>query len=381
MLTRLVRDKLSRFWPECGVILRPQWTYNYKIHRQDVHQRFETQFRDVLDSGGDDDEVVKEILEKLPKPLFIISFPVIERTSVHLHSVLGHEIGHALAQFYREPAGVASEFFAETRAQYQSSAPPSKSKRSKNAVTSELPFEDIPEVKVALESRRMAIRELAADAAGVLLFGISSLLGAAHHALSKNPDGRREVGNSSYPSWGVRIVEMLRLAREMGWLSFESLLNESNMVPATQSVIKRITLLEEYVGDDPHAWLDPNEWCAKGQRSALKQLPAVNAFLKDKFQSGFADRDRVYNRLPVLFARLQSRIPPDNLATSEVNSEQPDLADILTVTWWDRISNLNPTFEAGGLDSGTLLKSSNLRDLSLKAIDSIVIVDRFRRST
>lgn len=76
------------------LVPRPDWNYSF----------------DLADLGASYDELVVEyadyvprppnLLEALGGPFHIMNFPALERTNILLHCLLGHELGHVLANTF-----------------------------------------------------------------------------------------------------------------------------------------------------------------------------------------------------------------------------------------------------------------------------------------
>jgi hypothetical protein len=387
-LTRLVRAKLDEIFPGCGLILRPQWGYSYKVHRDDIGTRYTTRLVEILPTQ---DRVDKHLSRLQSKPLFVISFPIIERRSIHLHSVLGHEIGHLLARKYEDPSEDRDQFKEFMQRLYrqnvkvpkeQSNGTPANAEASvPDAV--EPPVENEPRVLDAIEARRVAIREFAADAGSVYLFGISALLGAADVAMSKGLRSQRGDSPGKYPTWAARLTQMLLLARRLGWLTLSDADVPANSSKtfreATAQVRQRVKEIDLWVKSDGAAEHPPNPWVAEGHAAARKLIPRIHSFLDTTFpRAVFGDPSRTLFRLPALYKRLELGVPPDNVGDDEIEVESPRVEDIFAASWWWRLSRVKPVFLATDLSPAVKREAETLRRLTLKAIENVDFVSRYR---
>lgn len=365
VLTRLVTKKAAELFTNASIILRPQWNYNYKIHRDDIH----THYRNLL-KGSLDPSLIDECLKSLPSPLYIISFPFIERGSVHLHSLLGHELGHLMAREYRPPAGSDDAFFNSVL---------EKSRRlSGKKGSSQLSIGEEADIKKALAARQKAIKEFAADAASIYLFGIAALFGAAQVAVARGLRGRREADDRYYPNWGTRLVHMLGLAEAEGWLEIPTDSGNTTFIEAAREADKRLLEIKNWAGKESNKWSVSDTWIAAGHEAAQELVPDIQTYLRSKFSAGFADCRTTYKRLPSLFERLQWALPPDNIALSETEPESASLEDIFVASWWYRLWKVRPRFNGNDLATESIEESERIRRLTLKAIENIDLVDRFR---
>jgi hypothetical protein len=371
VLTRLVAKKASELQQGAGVILRPQWNYNFKIHRDDVHAYYTELMRGILSSA-----VVERCLRSVKRPLYIISFPFIERSSVHLHSLLGHELGHLMARAYVSPTSSDAAFSNSIFEKLRGGAP-----RGRNTkMPYQLTIAEEADLKRAFAARQKGVKEFASDAASVYLFGIAALLGATQVAMARGLRGRREAEDRYYPTWGSRLSHMLSLAREGGWLDLPS----APDIPiefrrATEAVTARISQIEEWVGaDQASSGGSTDMWIEAGHQSARALLPDIHRYLRERFSASFADRGMTYERLPGLFDRLRHMLPPDNVGPSELALVPPSLENVFAASWWYRLWKVKPRFKGDDVEDTDLRESARLRRLTLKAIENIDLVDRFQ---
>jgi hypothetical protein len=376
VLTRLMSTKAAALSDNASVILRPQWNYNYKIQRDDVHQHYEELLGEVLA-----DDSIRRCLAEVKRPLYIISFPSIERNSIHLHAVLGHELGHLMARDY-SPSTVADESFLSDIHRLLDSPQKKTGLSDEDADhggtrNEQLDLLEKADIEKAVIARRTAIKEFAADAAGIFLFGIASVLGAAQVAMSRNPKGRRESDAQYYPTWGVRLVQMVKLAKSLGWWDLEFAAQGDKFSEATEAVKRRLTDIESWIGSGADRWHVLNPEIVAGHKSALNLLPEIHAYLEDGFSGAFASSQLTYSKLPMLFERLDDDIPPDNVG-SEIDIQLPKLEDVFVASWWYRLCKVKPEFVQGDLAEKSRSASAKLRRLTLKAVENIDFVNRFR---
>lgn len=374
-LTRLVSAKLRLINPQCGLILRPQWNYNYKVHREDISAKYRRLLKPLLK----DEAAVDKALEGIPKPLFIISFPILERRSIHLHSVLGHEIGHIMARQFLDPGRERAEFETFVRRLSASGrtliqeASTGASGRSGPVKTS--PAQSVA-VEEASEARRIAIGEYAADAAGVLLFGVSAVLGAADVAVSRGFHAQTGEAPRKYPTWGDRLDAMLEFAEGEGALAFPKSvsggMSRREFEKATKAVQERLAQIRRWISNEGRQGVLTSPWITQGHRAARALLPKIRVVLRESFDPAlFCDPAKTYARLPLLFRRLELGVPPDNVSASDLKHESPALEDIFAASWWWRLHRVRPSFADGDLEPEAREQAERLRRLTLKAIEDV----------
>ena len=81
--------------PEAKLIVRPQWRYNFKIINL-----MRTYSKPISDSLGS--QTFRDLTRDFGENLYVISFPGFERNNILVHTTLGHEIGHPIADAYLE---------------------------------------------------------------------------------------------------------------------------------------------------------------------------------------------------------------------------------------------------------------------------------------
>jgi hypothetical protein len=362
VLGRLVRDKVNVLFPAgVGVILRPVWNYHYKIHRDDVHTRYELALRDFTEKN--EKQLVKKAFDELIRPTFVVSFPVLERTSIHLHAVLGHEIGHLISREWQPTRVQEDKEFSKALVDLHKTAAAQGAAQSP------------PRVQLALTARATATKELAADAVGMLLFGISALFGTLDVAAGRGLHG---VSSSlGYPSWGLRLQQMWKLAEAEGWLdlSFAESARPA-FAKATEAVQRHLEACKDWLFSETYLSVDP--WERAGHASALRMLPQIHEFARKRCKAVLASRERAYRRLPALFERLDEALPPDNASVSDLEAEVPELEEVFAAAWWYKIARVPNEFGARDLIPDSMQRADLLRRLTLKAVENIDFLKNFK---
>lgn len=374
VLTRLVSQKASQIVPGAAVVLRPQWHYNYKIYREDVQSRYRQLFRAAFPSIG----MIDEWLSGLPNPLFIISFPLLEQKSIQMHALLGHELGHLMARAYSAPVTHSAGFEKKIR---DTKLGTRDGKRSKtNGSRTQQLLENDADIERALIARQVAIKEYAADAASIYLIGLPALFATAQLAMGRSPRHARESQRGAYPTWGNRLVFMLAQIEEAGWLDGLNRLLRGLKGTARDRVfalVRRIDDIRSWVGVRPQ-WKVPDRWLQSGHASAQSLVPDIRQFLSMTYARCFASVEDTISALPTLLARILSSLPPDNTNERELPFVTATLEQILLASWCCSLSDPEATFEADDFEKHTHDRMEMLRRLTMKAVENVDFVDRFR---
>ncbi|MCZ7652778.1 MAG: hypothetical protein M5U13_17035 [Thermoanaerobaculia bacterium] len=366
VLTRLLAEKVRQFSKDGHVILRPAWRYGYKVRRFDFVAEIRALFQEVLSTSAEVDHCFAGT--NLGR-LFILSFPLLELRSIHLHSVVAHELGHLLAADLKPPLEETQRFFEQLR-----------EKSPQRSAQQSLPFKR-DEMASADAARTCAFREFAADIAGVLLLGIPALLGAVEVAASRGLDGRGQSIKTDYPTWGRRLLVQLKVADDEGWLRLPTVQEEDDtgFAGATAAVSRHLTAVREWIESDSKRWPVPDPWLSMGHDEAERLVPWIVTSLKDLAPPCLAKPTLVYQRLPRLFSRLMKGVPPDSLEDAAPwTTTAPSLEDILAASWWSRIGSSQLEFVKDGIAEDSSEGLERIRRLTLKAIENVDFVSRFR---
>lgn len=377
VMSRLLSQEAARILGTsgCAVVLRPKWDYNFTIRSEPIHQSLRTKLQMVVPGGL---ATVNAALANVTEPLYFVSFPIVERTSIHLHAVFGHELGHIITANYSEDSAAFQSFRKQIRNDWLKANPDKMP-----GLQEPLRFLNEDDILTAEGSRRVAMREFAADTAGVYLFGIAAVLGAADVAVSKGLIGERSTRHDHYPTWGLRLLNMIQVAEERGWMNPPIVIADAVFERATAAAFGTIEELKSWVGDDVHALQDTHQWAARGHASAMEQWAHIRRYVMDDFGKKCPEPTQVYSRLPRLLDRVLRRVPPDNFNADELDPERPALVDVFTVTWWGRALSTAVARPKQKDDTGNIEPHIDVPDstivarLALKAVENIDFDGRF----
>lgn len=92
-LIRPIERLLTQIIPSSSTMVRARWSYNYSI--LELYDLYRNALKTLLPPSK-----LQEALEPSTHKFFVVSLPLIERNNILLHVVLGHEIGHRIAESY-----------------------------------------------------------------------------------------------------------------------------------------------------------------------------------------------------------------------------------------------------------------------------------------
>ena len=231
-----IENLISRVSPSSRVMLRLQWTFNYKVF--DVAEYYRSMVDSLLGAGS-----IDSYLDGV-KQFYIVSVPSIESANALLHSIVGHEFGHRIARIYLERENQQqliksiSERIGDLKwLPHAESLPPIFQLPVRQQV-----FESI------IKARKRALEELISDVVGYFLFGPGALFALAELAAMDALDVLPSPQNNYYPPWRFRLREILRLASADDVENTVISLSGDEPIPTIRvATVKRLRELQEIV--------------------------------------------------------------------------------------------------------------------------------------
>lgn len=213
-------QQLSQKLPDVKFLVIPQFEYNFSHY--EVLESLRDIFRDAVRGAETNHDRVKQAIDSFGHSLAILRFPLAERNSILLNSMLAHEIGHAVVRHghHVEPVIKGVQINQKTvdemvRAVMQSMTPPGK-----QDVT--LPeFFEREKVRTRLMdfiSSTVAgwTEELLCDSMAFFTLGPAYLLSFSGFLLSL--EGIDDVTPSHPPAW-MRLKLLLQMMDRLGYTS------------------------------------------------------------------------------------------------------------------------------------------------------------------
>jgi hypothetical protein len=324
------------------IVLRPCWELNFWID-DNVIPTLKNHLS-MLDVN-----TINSLFQNQPDDVFIISYPVFDKTNILLQGNLGHELGHPWAKEYIEKTEMRDGSYAKEigiiRAEIE------QEKHIKE-----------PERQVIERVRRVregGLKELLCDLVSVRLFGIASLFSC--YEFVKSIDDLDIVSSNNYPPWRMRLRLMYEALEDKGtikkYVEYKGDTNrefDKAIISSLEEKLSSVKGITDIRDDEKYILSNPIYKIA--YNSIKRTMPSVNRFLDGKVRS---IEDNVKLILD-LCNRLESNIPPN---ANEEDPFRPIVADIRMIMnsgWLDRIYKLS-----------SCPKTEKERDEFIKGVDRL----------
>jgi hypothetical protein len=331
----------EQLYPDSCFVIRPQWHYNYSI--RELTSAYREAFSKLL-AENRLSEALKLNHNDSIKRLYVISFPYLDRFSVLMLTLLGHELGHPIEEEYlKQERDEWKEFFKNHQRFHPSL------ERIYQAVLREHRVPPKPEVldlftmeKISkmfgcvLTLRRRVLEELICDLTSVNLFGPAALFATEELILSRELDTLEiEPPEDHYPPWRYRLRVM--------WEEFPSewmqkFIQEGQFDErVSQSLNAKLNSILAVINEKTDM-RKPEARIA--YESVEEALPKVRDFVRKRLKKqGFCLDDLLGRINDRLLKRLESWIPPDSYVNDAGSEIVSDMRSILNVGWLCWICN------------------------------------------
>ena len=295
-----VEKVIARLVPGSRVILRSDWDYNYSVERViDVYRRALEPIRTYFEDS---------VFAPAAPEWNIVSLPMIDRANVLMHVMLGHEIGHRIAEQF-----LAAEDSAEL--QREITALVADGKWSDKNIEASGPLFAMKAKQnlynKILELRTRGLEELISDLVGGRLFGLGLLFGLREFALvdvfdtaPKRPD--------YYPPWRYRLRLLIDDMISERHQEFLGQINGAAAVLAIRdSSVRDFKTVQELTAITPDLdAIKRDPLIAKAYGSIAKALPRVGPFLTQTLTGLQFDPASMTRTMPELLNRIALGVPP-----------------------------------------------------------------------
>jgi dCTP deaminase len=382
--------------PGAQVMLRPMWHYNYATivsNIRDVYlsklQEYEFYLPEI--------DVESSILSPLGSAFHIISFPALERDNILLHSLIGHEIGHLIAQELVESD--AADFLDRVQPEIEKATDDELKDKGITEKDFGLLFKQYRAKRIAENSKlcllfwSRALEEILSDIVGAVLFGPAALFSTLEIAIQIGFDLPPESRNNYYPPWRTRIRHVFNVVEDIAGdlLSVDSKLfkmdapvglrhiHEKLGLSATsraELVNERVKTIRDIINknDDliqirqnPFGYIAYNglkEYIVKHTES-IKQAVGRKAFTQR----------RLSKLLPVLIERLDAGITPNSEHDMPSRkSARVGVVEVLNSAWYHKTSLSVSSEDTDALELLENVRSQRNR-LTLKSIEYTFLSD------
>lgn len=346
---------------DASVILYQQWNYNYTIITSDINEYIKNKLSEL--EVYIPQKLYENILQDLSNPLYLISFPYLEKNNILQYSLLGHEIGHLYADKILKTIDIKKKIIDNKNLVSLLSTAPSK-----------------PQALGRIEDIwKRIFKELLSDVVGTVFFGPAMLFSMLEFSLQQNIDTVPSPEVHFYPPWRARLrlshKMVLKLVPHFDNLSNGNTLFDDNKIKERideiSNIIKETSDIDnmkinKYIFDIFNS--------VEGYIESL--FPQI---IKDLDEDGL-DEKTFFNNVDVLSQRLANGIPPNIINDLDVNTNAT-LCEIINASWKYRISWEAEIFdENGNFNEHYLNERKKLNQLTNKAIEYSDLTNKYKKA-
>ena len=329
-----------------------------------------------------------EVLAELDTPFHIIAFPALERTNIILHCLLGHELGHLLAnRFLTDERRTAFVQSIMTDLEEQSKRDLEKAEQQFGPLFRDQLKDQVLTMWAELAGTiwTRALQELLSDVVGALLFGPATLFSSWEMGLFQGFDVPPTAGNNFYPPWRLRIRTVAGVCQEatpffpVPATVFRSADRNERAVRVNDRIDYILGIAAgdadiKVIGADPLTRL-----CYEALPKTIGE--ATNYFLNDcGLKAMRLSAESLHHALPPLIERLDHWLPPNAVEDDPLAAVPADIAEIINTAWYVRMSwdQLQPGADDARIDEW-LAQRAALNRLTLKAIEFSDLARSYRQ--
>ncbi len=352
----------SSITPNARIILCQQWNYNYSIITTNLFDYYLSQI-ELLEEFISE-ESFNQLQENLNNPLYLISFPYLEKNNILLYSLLGHEVGHLVADKF------INKFRPNTLNDIKHTLMDQYNKQFKD-ITSIATY-----IKRCQEIWERLFVELLSDVVGGLLFGPAMLFSMFEFSMQFDMDTLPEKKTQFYPPWRTRLRLILSTISRF----IPSLNNIKSDIFTEHDLKKRLLQIKEIVDDNEDInQINSNDILVKLiYADVLEKIESNIPYLLKLFNKDNFNEENFFNNINVLNTRLQNGIPPniiDELNLDTVSS----IEEIINAAWKYRLSWEAKIFDDNGNFNEKYIEiRKNLNKLTIKAIEYTNLMNNYK---
>lgn len=272
------------------------------------------------------------VIARLPKALFRVRFPRIERENILNHSLFGHEFGHP----------IADEFLDEHEEEviYQERLLKAQREIEKEPETAEEMAHCLDETERTVlinniqdrlsQIHKRALVELVSDAISVHLFGPSAIFASMDFFIREPLDEKPEE-DEFYPPTRYRWRLMLQILKDGGYLQHLGRLELQSPIRATLD--STFEYLERVAADESDLDVLERDPYTRAAYAWLREtMPDALEYARNRVSALHYAADRVSQEVPRLLERLQAGVPPSEMGTWP-NVSPVDWRSTLVASW------------------------------------------------
>jgi len=347
--------------PDANVILYQQWDYNYSIITSDINEYIANKLSEL--EIYIPQELYESILQELSKPLYLISFPYLEKNNILQYSLLGHEVGHLYADKILKSIDIKKRIFND-----------------KNLVSIlSTTVVSKPQALSIIEDRWQRIfKELLSDVVATVFFGPAMLFSMLEFSLQQDIDTVPSPETGFYPPWRAR----LRICHKMVLLlipHFNSLSNGSTLLHSDK--------MKERIDEISNIISETNDIeNMKKNKNIFDIFSNAEQYIESIFSQIIKDlgKDRLdektfFSHVDTLSQRLSNGIPPNIIDDLDINTNAT-LCEIINASWKYRISWESKIFDDDGeFNEEYLSERKKLNQLTNKAIEYSDLANKYKK--
>ncbi|HEX9431074.1 MAG TPA: hypothetical protein VF944_11925 [Candidatus Bathyarchaeia archaeon] len=358
-----MENLMTSIVPEAEIVLRAQWSWNYRI-------------RQIA-------SLYKEALEALPHEYFndsvfaanspawnVVSLPTMDRGNILMHVILGHEVGHRIADQFLSGED-------EQALQQEILALVGDGKWFDINIEQNGPLFAM-NIKAALfrqinDMRSGGLQELISDIVAFHLFGPSFLFAIRESSLDSVLDGV-PIPRSYHPPWRYRYRQVIREYQRQGYPPLLASLGGSLILDTIrQACLRQLEDIVDLTQDttDIQA-IQGDKIATRAYQLIERVVPQIPSFVESKLQ-GLAF---VPNEFKVMQEQLLSRIAL-GIPPAEVDGKVVNFRDVILAGWLYRISRLPVPFSAAAVVS--VEDDITLQRLVHKALEYTNTIEEYGR--
>jgi hypothetical protein len=286
------------------------------------------------------DSTLQQIFGGLSQKFFVVSAPLIENENILLHLVLGHEIGHRIADAFLDTEDQSKLLVSVTTRigdgkwfdpDIEEQGPLFAIKKRQRLISA------------VLEIRRRGLEEIISDLSGLYLFGPAFLFALNEFAYEDVLDDLPSL-DQYYPPWRYRYRECIKVFDETNASRLGTFLG--NEVPGPQvkeSFEARIDYLKAITRNEEDLKAIAGDQIMKRAYEEIEStLPRAPSFILEQLGSLVYSLDSAKGDFPVLLQRLATGVPPN-----EGPKGTSDCRSAFTIGWLVRLAKIPIPFDPG----------------------------------
>lgn len=365
-LTELVSQLMKELQPDADLIVWPQADFNYSIGNLLPALKASTQY--FLSA-----KAFNDIFGSFTGPLNLVSFPRIERDNVLLHAILGHELGHPIADKYLNSEKGTPKYADGLRSAVEKlTGDVASGSATGNGALDTLG----PDLTRLLEMRTRGLEEIISDTVSVLLFGFSAIF-AEYDVLTVNRMDALPDDEFKYPPNRFRLRVQSKVAERIGHTAAIRSLREKEpnqaVVDSAKCFLDHLdveianhadiaTLQSDRVVGIAYVWIE----------DTLED--AISFAIKEVGSTAF-DVGKVEGEVPELIERIELGLPPNEIGIPP-HAKPVDWRSAILAAWLYRLHGKKLT----GADKGKVMTADQyeqLNKLTMKAVEYITLQKRY----